>query len=112
MRGPSLVLLTALSFASSGCLAKTAYNVATAPVRVASKAVDLATTSQSEADEKRGREIRKREERLGQLQRERDKQEKECLSGDRRACDRASQISAEMHVLMPQVPLEVEEPER
>src|SRR6476620_2762948 len=109
MRGPSLVLLAIASFSVSGCLAKTAYNVATAPVRVASKAVDLATTSQSEADEKRGREIRKREERLGQLQREREKQEKACLSGERRACDRASAISAEMHALMPQVPLEPDE---
>ena len=106
MRGPSLVLLGTLSFALSGCLAKTAFDVATAPVRVASKAVDMATTSQSEADEKRGRDIRKREERLGQLQRERDKQEKACLSGERRACDRVSAINAEMGLLMPQVPVE------
>ncbi len=33
--------------------------------KVASKSVDLATTSQSEADQKRGRQIRQREERLG-----------------------------------------------
>ncbi len=106
MRGPSLVLLAVAPLALSGCLAKTAFDVATAPVRVASKAVDLATTSQSEADEKRGREIRKREERLGQLQRERDKSERACLAGDRRACDRLSAINAEMHILMPQVPVE------
>ena len=42
----------------SGCLAKTALDVATAPVKVASKAADMATTSQSEADEKRGRAAR------------------------------------------------------
>jgi hypothetical protein len=112
MRGPSLLLLAIASFALSGCLAKTAFDVATAPVRVVSKAADLATTSQSEADEKRGREIRKREERLGQLQRERDKTEKQCLAGDRRACDRVSEINAEMHILMPQVPLEPDAPER
>ncbi len=106
MRSPSLVLLVVASFALSGCLAKTAFDVATAPVRVASKAVDLATTSQSEADEKRGREVRKREERLGQLQRERDKNQKSCLAGDRRACDRLSSINAEIHILMPQVPVE------
>ena len=111
MRGPSLILLALASFTVSGCLAKAAFDVATAPVRVASKAVDLATTSQSEADEKRGREIRKREERLGQLQRERDKQEKACLSGERRACDRVSAINAEMHILMPQVPVEPDQPE-
>ena len=112
MRGPSLVLLATVSFVLSGCLAKTAFDVATAPVRVVSKAADLATTSQSEADQKRGREIRKREERLGQLQRERDKTEKQCLAGDRRACDRVSEINAEMHILMPQVPVEPDQPER
>ena len=108
MRGPSLVLLAIASFSVSGCLAKTAFDVATAPVRAASKAVDLATTSQSEADEKRGREIRKREERLGQLQRERDKSDKACLNGDRRACDRSSALNAEIQLLLPQVPVEPE----
>lgn len=108
MRGPSLVLLAIASFSLSGCLAKTAFDVATAPVRVASKAVDLATTSQSEADEKRGREIRKREERLGQLQRERDKSDKACLAGDRRACNRSSALNAEIQLLLPQVPVEPE----
>ena len=108
MRGPSLVLLAAMPLALSGCLAKTALDVATAPVRVASKAVDLATTSQAEADQKRGREIRQREERLGKLQRERDSREKDCLKGDRRACDRVSAINAEMQLLLPQVPVEPE----
>ncbi|ANY18995.1 hypothetical protein A6F68_00460 [Tsuneonella dongtanensis] len=110
MRGPTLVLLPIAAFGLSGCLAKTAFDVATAPVRVASKAVDLATTSQSEADEKRGREIRKREERLGQLERERDKLQKKCLEGVRRACDDAAAVNAEMRALMPQVPYEPEEP--
>ena len=108
MRGPSLVLLAIGSFAVSGCLAKTAFDVATAPVRVASKAVDLATTSQSEADQKRGREIRQREERLGKLQRERDKTDKACLAGDRRACDKSSAINAEIQQLLPQLPAEPE----
>ena len=108
MRGPSLVLLAIASFSVSGCLAKTAFDVATAPVRAASKAADLATTSQSEADEKRGREVRKREERLGQLQRERDKSDKACLTGDRRACDRSSALNAEIQLLLPQVPVEPE----
>ena len=42
-----------------GQVASTAVDVATLPVKVASKTVDLATTSQSEADQKRGREMRK-----------------------------------------------------
>lgn len=104
MRGIILLPLVALSL--SGCLAKTALDIATAPVRVASKAVDLATTSQSEADEKRGREIRKREERLGQLERKFLKLQKQCTDGDRRACDEATTVNAEMRAMMPQVPAE------
>ena len=52
----------------SGCvgtIAKTTVDVVTLPVKVASAGVDAVTTSQSEADEKRGREIRKEEERRG-----------------------------------------------
>jgi len=48
-----------------GTVAKTAVDVVTLPVKVASAGVDAVTTSQSEADEKRGREIRKEEERRG-----------------------------------------------
>ncbi|MCT2557850.1 hypothetical protein N0B51_02520 [Tsuneonella sp. YG55] len=110
MRGPTLALLSLAAFGLSGCLAKTALDVATAPVKVASKAVDLATTSQSEADEKRGREIRKREERLGQLARQRDKLEKRCIEGERRACNEAAQVNAELQALLPRVPVEPDEP--
>jgi isocitrate lyase len=53
----------------SGCIvgtvAKTAVDVATLPVKAVSAGVDAATTSQKEADEKRGREIRKAEEERG-----------------------------------------------
>jgi hypothetical protein len=92
----------------SGCLAKTALDVATAPVRIASKGVDLATTSQSEADEARGREIRRREERLGSLEREYEKQAEKCEDGSRKACDKARDALAEMRAIMPTVPLEPE----
>lgn len=73
----------------SGCLARAAVGVVTAPVRVASQAADWATTSQSEADEKRGRELRKREERVGKLQRSYDKHRRQCEDGDTAACDTA-----------------------
>ena len=57
----------------SGCVvasvAKTAFDVATVPVKVASAGVDAVTTSQAEADQKRGREIRKEEERRGRAAR-------------------------------------------
>lgn len=46
-----------------GTVASTAVQVVTLPVKVASTAVDLATTSQAEADQKRGRELRKADER-------------------------------------------------
>jgi hypothetical protein len=48
-----------------GTIAKTAVDVATIPVKVASAGVDAATTSQSERDEKRGRELRRQDEELG-----------------------------------------------
>ena len=53
----------------SGCIAKTALDVVTLPVKAASKTVDVMTTSQSEADEKRGRAVREREECIGKEQR-------------------------------------------
>ena len=60
-----LAVLAVTGLTLSGCIAKTALDVATLPVKVASKTVDVLTTSQSEADEKRGREIRKQEEERG-----------------------------------------------
>jgi hypothetical protein len=48
-----------------GTVAKAAVDVATLPVKVASAGVDAATTSQSEADEKRGRELRRQDEERG-----------------------------------------------
>lgn len=48
-----------------GTVAKTAVDVATIPVKVVSAGVDAATTSQKEADEKRGRELRKHDEERG-----------------------------------------------
>ncbi len=57
------------AFLLSGCVvgtvAKTAVDVATIPVKVVSSGVDAATTSQSEADEKRGREMRRQDEERG-----------------------------------------------
>ena len=48
------------------------------PSKSVSEGVDAATTSQSEADEKRGREIRKAEEKAGKEARAR---EKRCRDG-------------------------------
>ena len=104
-----LIVIAAAAFALQGCLARTAVSAVTLPVKVASKGVDLATTSQSEADQKRGREIRQREERLGELQRDYDKQIDRCGDGDRRACDQARLTYAEIQVLLPSIPAEPDE---
>ena len=89
----------------SGCLS-TAASIVTAPVRVAGKAADWATTSQSEADEKRGREMRKREERLGKLERSYGRNRQKCDRGDDEACEAARADYDEMQDLMPSVPYE------
>ena len=56
---------TLVALSLSGCvvgtIASTAVDVVTLPVKVASAGVDAATTSQAEADQKRGRELRKAE---------------------------------------------------
>lgn len=104
-----LLALGLAALALQGCLAKAVVGVATAPVRVVSKGVDLATTSQSEADEKRGREIRKREERMGELDRAYTKAMERCGEGDDEACERAQVIRAEMKALAPGIPVGPEE---
>jgi hypothetical protein len=60
-----LVLPLALSGCIVGTVASTAVDIVTLPVKVVSAGVDAATTSQAEADQKRGREIRKAEEAQG-----------------------------------------------
>jgi len=90
----------------SGCIAKTALDVVTAPVKIISKAADVATTSQSESDEKRGRELRKREEELGKLDRKRKKLADKCFSGDRSSCRDLDEVEAEILALSPGMPVE------
>ena len=72
-----VLILPVLPILLSGCVvaqvADTAVDVVTLPVKAVSAGVDAATTSQSEADEKRGRQLRKAEEEAGKRARERDK---------------------------------------
>lgn len=100
------LILSAITL--QGCLARAAVDVVTLPVRAVSKGVDVATTSQSEADEKRGRDIRKREERLGELDRDYNKQMEDCADGDDEACEKAQAIRAEMKAIRPGIPVEPE----
>ena len=95
---PAALALVA-AFALQGCIVRTAADIVTAPVKVVGGAVDAVTTSQSEADEKRGRDIRKQEERLGKLDRSYRKDSQRCQSGDQAACARADATYAEMQAL-------------
>ena len=63
------LIVATLPLLVSGCVvgtvASTAVDVVTLPVKVASAGVDAVTTSQSEKDEKLGREMRKQDEERG-----------------------------------------------
>ena len=72
-----LLVCAMLALALSGCLAKAAVDIVTLPVKVASAGVDAVTTSQKEADEKRGREIRRHEECMGKEARKAGKERRE-----------------------------------
>ena len=103
-------MLPLLSGCVVGTVAKTAFDVATVPVKVASAGVDAVTTSQAEADQKRGRELRQREERLGKLQREYDSLTKKCSDGDRNACQEQQRVYAEIQLILPTVPVDASDP--
>lgn len=105
MRSVPLLALV-LPLALGGCLAKTAVNVATAPVRVVGKGVHMATSGHAKADQKRGRELRKREQKLGMLEREYDRENKDCVKGSDKACEAARWTYNQIQVLLPTVPVE------
>lgn len=69
-----LLLALPLGLTLTGCIARTAVDIVTLPVKVVSAGVDAATTSQSEADERRGRELREAEERQGREARRRERE--------------------------------------
>lgn len=70
-----LLLLSAplMLLALPGCIAKTALDIATMPVRAGAQAADWATTSQDESDRNYGRKMRKQEAREGKARRQADK---------------------------------------
>jgi uncharacterized lipoprotein YajG len=83
-----MILLLAAPLLLGGCLVRTAAQVVTLPVKAASAGVDAVTTSQAEADQRRGREIREAEEREGRAARQREREQ-------RRHRDRAEQTGDE-----------------
>ena len=70
MRAFVVLLPLTLSGCIVGTVAETAVDVVSLPVKAVSAGVDAATTSQSEADEKRGRELRKADEERARRERE------------------------------------------
>lgn len=63
MKKPLLLAVPLLAVLLSGCIARTAANIVTLPVRAGGQVVDWSTTSQDEADRNRGRDMRKQEKR-------------------------------------------------
>ena len=88
----ALILLAALPL--SGCVVA---EVVTAPI-------DAVTTTQSEADEDRGKALRQREEKLGKLERQYREEREDCDKGDQDACEKASEINAEIQAILPTIP--------
>ena len=64
----------------AGCISA-AKTVVTAPFKAVGQVADWSTTSQEESDRNRGREMRKREEQMGKLSRQRDKAAEKCRDG-------------------------------
>jgi hypothetical protein len=85
------VIPLVLSGCVVGTVAKTAVDVATLPVKVASAGVDAVTTSQAEVDQKRGRELRKEEEERGKQAR---LTEERCRKGKPLPTDNCAQPQA------------------
>jgi hypothetical protein len=67
----------ALSACAAATAVDTAVSVVTLPVKVASAGVDAVTTTQAEADRKRGRQIRRQEECIGKEERKARRQGRE-----------------------------------
>jgi predicted Holliday junction resolvase-like endonuclease len=77
-----VLILVPLALSLGGCIAQTAASIVTLPVKVVSKTADVLTTSQSEADEKRGRAIRKQEEREAKARRKAEREERRRVERD------------------------------
>jgi hypothetical protein len=83
----------------TGCISAVK-TVVTAPVKAVGQVADWTTTSQDESDRNRGREMRKREEQLGKLSRQRDKAAEKCRDGNEDQCQRAEVLDHEIEAVM------------
>ncbi|WP_246202887.1 hypothetical protein [Sphingomonas lacunae] len=80
----------------SGCIARTAVDVVTAPVRAAGQVIDWTTTSQDEADRDLGRRVREREAEIGRLERQRARAAERCRDGREDACRDAEDLDGQI----------------
>lgn len=74
MRGTIRVAVVVVAMMMTGGCVRTAWNVATLPVKAVGKTADLMTTSPKERDEKYTRRMRKEDERRQKEERERQKE--------------------------------------
>lgn len=70
-----MILLFAAPVLLGGCIVRTAADIVTLPVKAVGAGVDALTTSQAEADQRRGRELREAEEREGREARRREREQ-------------------------------------
>jgi hypothetical protein len=76
MRKAWIVPAALLPLLAGGCVAKTAFDIVTMPVKATAQAADWATTSQDESDRNYGRKKREEEARAGKAQKQADKEAK------------------------------------
>ena len=72
-----LYFVALLPLASGGCVAKTAFDIVTMPVKAAGQVADWATTSQDEADRNYGRKMREKEAKEGREAKRRAERDRE-----------------------------------
>jgi hypothetical protein len=76
MRKSAIMFAACLPLLSGGCIAKTAFDVVTLPVKATGQVIDWTTTSQEESDRNYGRKMRKQEAAEGREIKRRDKEAK------------------------------------
>lgn len=74
MRKSFLIVSLSLPLLTGGCIARTAFDVVTLPIKATGQVIDWTTTSQEEADRNYGRKMRKQEAAEGAEMRRRDRQ--------------------------------------
>ncbi len=79
MRKSVVMFAACLPLLSGGCIAKTAFDVVTLPVKATGQVIDWTTTSQDESDRNYGRKMREQEAREGKARKKADKERrKQC----------------------------------